>query len=76
MKGLILHKPINLGPLRINISKTGVGFSLALPFKGRVGRNALGKWYYDVTIINLFRARIRFRRNLDAMKKDLKEAVK
>jgi len=38
MKGLILHKPINLGPLRINISKTGIGFSLALPFKGRACR--------------------------------------
>ena len=76
MKGLILHKPINLGPIRINISKTGIGFSLKLLWFGRVGRNALGKWYYDVTIINIFGARIRFRRNLDAMKKDLKEAGK
>ena len=40
--GLRFRKSINLGPLRINLSKSGVGFSLGV--KGfRVGRSAKGK---------------------------------
>lgn len=40
--GLRFRKSINLGPLRINLSKSGVGFSVGV--KGfRVGRSAKGK---------------------------------
>ena len=40
--GLRFRKSINIGPLRINISKSGIGFSLGV--KGfRVGRSAKGK---------------------------------
>ena len=40
--GLRFRQSINLGPLRINLSKSGVGFSLGV--KGfRVGRSAKGK---------------------------------
>ncbi len=40
--GLRFRKSINLGPLRINLSKSGVGFSLGV--KGfRIGRSAKGK---------------------------------
>jgi hypothetical protein len=40
--GLRFRKSINLGPLPINLSKSGVGFSLGV--KGfRVGRSAKGK---------------------------------
>ena len=40
--GLRFRKSINLGPLRINLSKSGVGFSLGV--KGfRIGRRAKGK---------------------------------
>ena len=40
--GLRFRKSINLGPLRINLSKSGVGFSLGV--KGfRVSRSAKGK---------------------------------
>jgi hypothetical protein len=40
--GLRFRKSINIGPLRINISKSGIGFSLGV--KGfRVSRSAKGK---------------------------------
>ena len=40
--GLRFRKSINIGPLRINLSKSGVGFSFG--FKGfRVSRSAKGK---------------------------------
>ena len=40
--GLRCRKSINIGPLRINISKSGIGFSLGV--KGfRVSRSAKGK---------------------------------
>lgn len=40
--GLKFRKSINIGPLRINFSKSGVGFSMGV--KGfRVGRSATGK---------------------------------
>lgn len=40
--GLRFRKSINIGPLRINLSKSGVGFSLGV--KGfRVSRSAKGK---------------------------------
>ena len=40
--GLRFRKSFNFGPLRINVSKSGVGFSLGV--KGfRIGRSAKGK---------------------------------
>ena len=40
--GLRFRKSFNIGPLRINISKSGIGFSLGV--KGfRIGRSAKGK---------------------------------
>jgi len=40
--GLRFRKSINIGPLRINLSKSGIGFSLGV--KGfRVSRSAKGK---------------------------------
>ena len=40
--GLRFRKSINIGPLRINFSKSGIGFSLGI--KGfRVSRSAKGK---------------------------------
>jgi hypothetical protein len=40
--GLVYRKTIKIGPLNINLSKSGVGFSLGV--KGaRVGRTAKGK---------------------------------
>ena len=40
--GLRFRKSFNIGPLRINLSKSGIGFSLG--FKGfRVSRSAKGK---------------------------------
>ena len=47
--GLRFRKSINIGPLRINISKSGVGFSLGV--KGfRVGRSAKGKTTATVSL--------------------------
>ena len=47
--GLRFRKSINIGPLRINFSKSGVGFSLGV--KGfRVGRSAKGKKTATVSI--------------------------
>lgn len=40
--GLRFHKSINIGPLRLNFSKSGVGYSIGT--KGiRVGKTAKGK---------------------------------
>ena len=47
--GLRFRKSINIGPLRINISKSGIGFSLGV--KGfRVGRSAKGKTTATVSL--------------------------
>lgn len=47
--GLRFRKSINIGPLRINFSKSGVGFSLGV--KGfRVSRSAKGKTSATVSI--------------------------
>lgn len=47
--GLKYRKSINIGPLRINFSKSGVGFSLGV--KGfRVGRSATGKTKATVSL--------------------------
>lgn len=47
--GLRVRKSINIGPLRINFSKSGVGFSLGV--KGfRVSRSAKGKKQATVSI--------------------------
>ena len=47
--GLRFRKSINIGPLRINLSKSGVGFSLGV--KGfRVGRSAKGKTTATVSL--------------------------
>ncbi len=47
--GLRFRKSINIGPLRINFSKSGVGFSLGV--KGfRISRSAKGKTSATVSI--------------------------
>ncbi len=47
--GLRFRKSINIGPLRINFSKSGVGFSLGV--KGfRIGRSAKGKTSATVSL--------------------------
>ena len=47
--GLRFRKSINIGPLRINLSKSGVGVSLGV--KGfRVGRSAKGKTTATVSL--------------------------
>ena len=47
--GLKYRKSINIGPLRINFSKSGVGFSMGV--KGfRVGRSATGKTKATVSL--------------------------
>lgn len=47
--GLRFRKSINLGPLRINLSKSGIGFSVGV--KGfRVGRSAKGKTSATVSL--------------------------
>lgn len=47
--GLRFRKSINIGPLRINLSKSGVGFSVGT--KGfRVGRSAKGKTTATVSL--------------------------
>lgn len=47
--GLRFRKSVNIGPLRINFSKSGVGFSVGV--KGfRVGRSAKGKTTATVSL--------------------------
>lgn len=47
--GLRFRKSINIGPLRINFSKSGIGFSLGV--KGfRIGRSAKGKTSATVSL--------------------------
>ena len=47
--GLRFRKSINIGPLRINLSKSGIGFSVGV--KGfRVGRSAKGKTTATVSL--------------------------
>ncbi len=47
--GLRFRKSINLGPLRINLSKSGIGFSLGV--KGfRITRSAKGKTSATVSL--------------------------
>jgi hypothetical protein len=42
--GFFFRKSINIGPFRINFSKSGVGVSIGLP-GARVGKTATGKTY-------------------------------
>lgn len=47
--GFRFRKSVNIGPLRINFSKSGVGFSVGV--KGfRVGRSAKGKTTATVSL--------------------------
>ncbi|MBX0332974.1 DUF4236 domain-containing protein [Pontibacter sp. HSC-14F20] len=38
------RKSFNIGPIRINLSKSGVGFSIGVP-GARIGKTASGKTY-------------------------------
>ena len=65
--GLRFRKSINIGPLRINFSKSGVGFSLGV--KGfRVSRSAKGK---NTATVSLPGTGLSYVQNLD--KKSLKK---
>jgi len=47
--GWNLRKPFNFGPLRINLSKKGVGYSVGV--RGfRIGRDAKGRDYSQTSI--------------------------
>ena len=59
--GLRFRKSINIGPLRINISKSGIGFSLGV--KGfSVSRSAKGK---NTATVSLPGTGLSFVQNLD-----------
>ena len=67
--GLRFRKSINIGPLRINFSKSGVGFSLGV--KGfRVSRSAKGK---NTATVSLPGTGLSYVQNLD--KKSLKKSA-
>lgn len=67
--GLRFRKSINIGPLRINFSKSGIGFSLGV--KGfRVSRSAKGK---NTATVSLPGTGVSYVQNLD--KESLEEAV-
>ena len=67
--GLRFRKSINIGPLRINISKSGIGFSLGV--KGfRVSRSAKGK---NTATVSLPGTGLSYVQDLD--KDSLEEAV-
>ena len=67
--GLRFRKSINIGPLRINISKSGIGFSLGV--KGfRVSRSAKGK---NTATVSLPGTGLSYVQDLD--KESLQEAV-
>ncbi|HOG64627.1 MAG TPA: DUF4236 domain-containing protein [Spirochaetota bacterium] len=42
--GFIFRKSVNLGPIRLNFGKNGIGVSTGIPGL-RVGRNSKGKTY-------------------------------
>ena len=67
--GLRFRKSINIGPLRINFSKSGIGFSLGV--KGfRVSRSAKGK---NTATVSLPGTGLSYVQDLD--KESLQEAV-
>lgn len=67
--GLRFRKSINIGPLRINISKSGIGFSLGV--KGfRVSRSAKGK---NTATVSLPGTGLSYVQNLD--KDSIQDAV-
>ena len=67
--GLRFRKSFNIGPLRINISKSGIGFSLGV--KGfRVSRSAKGK---NTATVSLPGTGLSYVQNLDA--KSIKKTV-
>ena len=47
MKGFIFRQNINLGLLRINFSKSGVGFSIGIP-GFRIVKPPKGKFYFHI----------------------------
>lgn len=67
--GLRFRKSFNFGPLRINVSKSGVGFSLGV--KGfRIGRSAKGK---NTATVSLPGTGLSYVQDLDA--ESIKETV-
>ena len=67
--GLRFRKSINLGPLRINLSKSGVGFSVGV--KGfRVGISAKGK---KTATVSLPGTGLSYVQDLDNLDEDLGE---
>ena len=67
--GLRFRKSINIGPLRINISKSGIGFSLGV--KGfRVSRSAKGK---HTATVSLPGTGLSYVQDLDNLGEDLGE---
>lgn len=67
--GLRFRKSINIGPLRINFSKSGIGFSLGV--KGfRISRSAKGK---NTATVSLPGTGVSYVQNLD--KESLEETV-
>ena len=67
--GLRFRKSINLGPLRINLGKSGVGFSVGV--KGfRVGRSAKGK---KTATVSLPGTGLSYVQDLDNLDEDLGE---
>lgn len=67
--GLRFRKSINIGPLRINLSKSGVGFSIG--WRGfRVSRSAKGKKQATVSLPG---TGLSYVQNLEG--DDIKEAV-
>ena len=67
--GLRFRKSINIGPLRINLSKSGIGFSLGV--KGfRVSRSAKGK---HTATVSLPGTGLSYVQDLDNLGEDLGE---
>jgi hypothetical protein len=43
--GFFLRRSFRVGPLRVNVSTSGVGYSMSFWFL-TLGRNARGRWYF------------------------------
>jgi len=43
--GFFLRRSFKVGPLRVNVSSGGVGYSVSFWFL-TVGKNAHGRWYF------------------------------
>ncbi len=70
--GFRFRKSINIGPLRINFSKSGVGFSFGV--KGlRVSRSAKGK---HTATVSLPGTGLSYVQNLDELGRDREEKTR